>query len=126
LRLVDHATRLQLAALDAQVELAVRRMSERERAALQVVVTGDHQARERSLVLQYFQKRLGEHAGTEDRVSYAEGVSDEQQALALVGTRRLDRAIALAFFGDPKRLQRDVLGDSAHALLSSLELPPIR
>ena len=72
----------------------------------------DHQARARSLGMQYFQKRLGEPPGAEERVSYAEGVADAEEALALVGTRRADRAIASAFFGDPHRLQRDVLGDA--------------
>jgi hypothetical protein len=41
----------------------------------------------------------------------------------LVGTRRLDRAIASAFFGDPKRLQRDVLGDAAKSALERIALP---
>ena len=90
------------------------------------MVTGDHQARTRSLGMQYFCRRLDEPADSEHRVTYAEGVSDEQSALALVGTRRLDRAVARAFFGDPQRLQRDILGDAAHALLAESKLPRIR
>jgi hypothetical protein len=45
------------------------------------------------------------------------------EALALVGTRRLDRRVAAAFFGDPSRLQRDVLGDSVRERLKRVELP---
>ncbi|HEU4535405.1 MAG TPA: hypothetical protein VFS00_14855, partial [Polyangiaceae bacterium] len=71
----------------------------------------------RSLAMQYFQKLLGEAPGEERHVTYAEGVSDEAGALALAGTRRLDRAIAGAFFGEPRRLQRDVLGDAARERL---------
>jgi hypothetical protein len=37
----------------------------------------------------------------------------------------LDRAVASAFFGDPKRLQRDVLGDSAAELLGMMQLDEI-
>jgi hypothetical protein len=126
LRLTAHATRVQLAALDACVADALRELSEGERRQLHVVVTGDHQARVRSLGMQYFQKRFGEEEGTEARVAYAEGVTDADEALALVGRRRLDAAIARAFFGDAKRLQRDVLGDAVHDLLARTELAPIR
>lgn len=119
LRLTDHATAIQLHALHAAFEPIFAAMSPAEREALQVVVAGAHQARERSLAMQYFRKRLREADGAEDRVAYAENATDEDAALALVGTRRLDRAIAGAFFDDEKRLQRDVLGDAAAALLSA-------
>jgi hypothetical protein len=126
LALAALATRLQLDALHAAVERALASFSDGECASLQVVVTGDHQARERSLGLQYFQRRLGEPLhGEEERVSYAEAVSDEAGALALVGTRKLDRRLAEAFFGDPRRLQRDVLGDAAAAQLGRMALAPI-
>ena len=83
-------------------------------------MTGDHQARNRSLGMQYFQRRFGEEPGEEERVAYGEGVEDADEAHALVGTRRLDNAVAAAFFGDPKRLQRDVLGNAVHALLKHM------
>jgi hypothetical protein len=124
LRLVDEATRVQLDALHAQVEEVLAEMTPEERAGLQVVVAGAHQARERSLAMQYFHKRLGEPEGLEERVTYAENVADADQAVALVGARRFDRALAQAFFGDPRRLQRDVLGDAAAAHLAHLDLPP--
>jgi hypothetical protein len=89
---------------------------------LEIVVAGAHQARARSLGMQYCQKRFGEAPGEERRVAYAESAQDVDQARSLVGTRRLDRAIAGAFFGDPKRLQRDVLGDSAKSALQRIEL----
>jgi len=125
LQLTAHATRVQLDALDACVGDALAAIDPAERRALQVVVTGDHQARVRSLGMQYFRKRLREPEGTEDRVTYAAGVTDVDEALALVGRRRLDAAIAAAFFGDEKRLQRDVLGDAVHALLRDRDLAPI-
>lgn len=119
LRLMDHATGLQLDALHARVEETLADMTATERAALQVVVAGAHQARERSVAMQYFRKRLHEPAGAEERVAYAENAADEDAALALVGTRRFDRAIAGAFFGEEKRLQRDLLGDAAAARLAT-------
>jgi hypothetical protein len=68
---------------------------------------------------------LREPEHSEERVAYAEGVSDEHEAFELVGTRRLDHAVAAAFFGDRKRLQRDLLGDSAAELLRELPFEPI-
>ena len=126
LRLTEAATRVELDALDRCVERALTGLTREERASLQVVVTGDHQARNRSLGMQYFEKRLGEEPGAEERVTYGEGVEDADEAHALVGTRRVDNAVAQAFFGDPKRLQRDVLGDAVHALLAKSDFSVIR
>lgn len=125
LRLADVATQLQLDALHLHVEEALRALPAAALRDLQVVVAGDHQARARSLAMQYFQKRLGEPPEAERRVTYAEGVSDERAALALVGTRELDRTLARAFFGEERRLQRDVLGDSARERLAKLEVQGI-
>jgi hypothetical protein len=125
LRLTHEATRLQLESLHECVERALAPMSGAERADLHVVVTGDHQARARSLGMQYFHARLREPAHTEERLAYAEGVSDEHEAFKLVGTRRLDHAVAGAFFGDRKRLQRDILGDAAAAILRDRRFEPI-
>ncbi len=124
-RLTEDATRLQLEALHARVEELVAPLGEEERRSLEVVVTGVHQARARSFAMQYFQARLSEQEGVEERVTYGEGVETEADALALIGTRRLDRAIARAFFGDPRRLQRDVLGDAAASCLCSMKLAPL-
>ncbi|MEA2746615.1 MAG: hypothetical protein QOI41_758 [Myxococcales bacterium] len=126
LHLTTLATHVQLTALHEVVEKALAELDTQQRHGLQVVVTGDHQARVRSLGMQYFRKRFREPEGAEERVTYAEGVEDVDEALALVGTRRLDSAIAKAFFGDAKRLQRDVLGDAVHALLARTDLAPIR
>jgi hypothetical protein len=116
-RLTEHATELELTALHEATEAALRNMTPEQRASFEVVVAGAHQARDRSLPLQYFQARFGEAPGEEHRVAYAESVSGPAEARELIGTRRLDREIAGAFFGNPKRLQRDVLGDAAEHLL---------
>jgi hypothetical protein len=118
LRLTEYATELELSALHAATEAALQYMTPDQRASFEVVVAGAHQARDRSLALQYFEKRFGEAAGEERRVTYAESISGPAEARELIGTRRLDRDIAAAFFGNPARLQRDVLGDAAAHLLS--------
>jgi hypothetical protein len=123
LRLAHAATRIQLAALHQHTQRLLADLSPEQRAVLHVVVAGDHQARARSLPMQYFKKLLGEPEALEQRVTYAEGVHDERAAFDLVGTQRLDRRLARAFFGDEKRLQRDILGDAAAAELNASALP---
>lgn len=123
LRLIDHATQLELSALHEATDQALACLDSAELPALEIVVAGAHQARARSLGMQYFQKRFGEAAGEERRVAYSEATGNLEEARSLVGTRRLDRAIASAFFGDPKRLQRDVLGDAAKSALDRIALP---
>ncbi len=120
LRITELATRDQIAGLHAAVDAALERLTSEEQRDLQVVVVGDHQARTRSLGMQYFQRRFRERPGSDERVTYGENISNEDEALALVGTRRLDRSIASAFFGDEKRLQRDVLGDAAKRCLDQM------
>jgi hypothetical protein len=120
LRLTEHATRVQLAGLDACAKQALSDLTPEDRETLQVVVLGDHQARVRSLAMQYFQKVLGEQPGEDRRVAFGESIETEEEALVLIGKRRLDFAIAKAFFGDERRLQRDILGDAAKKLLGEL------
>ncbi|HET8937853.1 MAG TPA: hypothetical protein VFN67_30625 [Polyangiales bacterium] len=126
LRLTEHATELELRAIHEATEAALEAMNEKQRAGFEVVIAGAHQARDRSVPLQYFQQRFGEAAGEERRVAYAESVGSPEEARALVGTRRLDRKIASAFFGNPKRLQRDVLGDAAASLLKNIAFSRLR
>lgn len=118
----NDATGIQLCELHTCASELLAPLSPEEWSHLEVIIAGNHQARARSLPLQYFAKLLGEPLGAECRIAYAEAISNAQDALALAGTRRLDRAIADAFFADPKRLQRDVLGDAAHARLRDIVL----
>jgi len=59
------------------------------------------------------------------RVVYGEGIETADEALTLVGTKRLDLVIAEAFFREPRRLYRDVLGDEAQEQLRDFVLEPI-
>jgi hypothetical protein len=122
LRLTEHATRYELAVLHSTVETALSQLTAEQRTRLEIVVAGAHQARARSLALQYFQRRMGERPDEERRVAYAEAARSAEEARDLIGTRRLDRAVARAFFGEESRLQRDVLGDAAARLLAETDL----
>ena len=82
-----------------------------------VVISSVDQARKGEVVTQYFEHMFnefqGEGAGREDRIVYAES-SNEEEAVRLLATHILDRKIASAFFGEPRRLQRDALMDAAN------------
>jgi hypothetical protein len=119
------ATRVQLAAMTRAVSDLLARLDAHERRIFEVVVAGAHQARARSLAMQYFGKLLDEPPNVERRLVYAENVSDERQAVALMATRQLDRALAGAFFGHPERLQRDILGDAVKEQLTTAKLPSL-
>jgi hypothetical protein len=122
LEITELATREQIGGLHEAVEVALATLTSNERNDLQVIVLGDHQARARSLGMQYFQRRFHEKPGADERVTYGENLSNEEEALQLAGTRRIDERIARAFFGDEKRLQRDVLGDAATRCLDQMDL----
>lgn len=121
-RLTEHATRLQLDSLHAIVDAIMLDFDAREEAESRAVVAGDHQARRRNLGMQYFEKRLPRKNAPAERVIYGEGISTVDDALALVGTQRFDVELATAFFGDPARLQEDVLGDAVAERLARMKV----
>jgi hypothetical protein len=44
---------------------------------------------------------------------YPEGLWDEEKAMNLLGTLRLDGKLSVAVFNDPFRMYRDLLADTA-------------
>ncbi|HZC00512.1 MAG TPA: hypothetical protein VE844_03855 [Gammaproteobacteria bacterium] len=59
------------------------------------------------------------------RIIFAESLyltEGEQWALDHIAKQELDTAVATAFFDDPGRLNRDILGDAAVAYLNTLSL----
>ncbi|MET0658935.1 MAG: hypothetical protein ABW110_12335, partial [Steroidobacteraceae bacterium] len=83
MRLTEHATRYELAVLHGTVETALSQLTAEQRARLEIIVAGAHQARARSLALPYFQRRLGERPGEERRVAYAEAAGSAEEAREL-------------------------------------------
>jgi hypothetical protein len=67
----------------------------------------------------YFINLLG---AAEDgrRVVYAEGVFDDKGAEALLSTLATDRRLAVDFFADERRMERDLLADGGEARLLEL------
>jgi len=118
---VADAARVQIDGYHAQVSTWRRKRSAAEWGKLRVIVMGSQMPRKDNLAVQYFAHLLGE-AGEGRRIIYAEALFDEKRALNLFGTHLLDRDIAVSFFDDPARMNRDLLGDAAAEYLRTLKI----
>ena len=113
---VSDGAALQLEALHKTVTLWRKAMPASEWAGLKVVVIGAHMPRVGEVTYQYFSRVLGEPREG-GRIIYAEGLWALKDALDLLATYGVDRGLGSAFFGDPERMQRDLLADAAKAWL---------
>jgi putative intracellular protease/amidase len=125
--MLDNNTRAQRAALDglhAAVTTWLASLTEEARAKLCVVVCGSRQGRSQDIVMEYFQRLLGEQAATgaarENRLIYAESTFGEDGALDLIARHIIDQDAGEAFFGDRMRMQRDLLSEGAADYVESL------
>jgi hypothetical protein len=117
------AARLQIDALHARTAAWRRQLGEENWKRLRVVVVGSAMPRRGNLAVQYYARLLGE-PGEGRRLVYAESLWDEAKARDLLGTHLLDSAIGDAFFGDDRRMHRDLLADAAAEYLKTLRLEP--
>jgi hypothetical protein len=93
-------------------------------ASLVVLASVSHQGRARDIVVQYFERLLGETvsegASLENRLVILEGQSKPAAQRSGLAGHNVDRQFAEVIFGDPGRLQWDVMGDSGGFLDSLL------
>ena len=89
-----------------------------------MIVQGMQTARAENAAVQYFARLFAETSGEGRRVVYAEGLGDEERALDLLGTLRLDGKLSVAVFGDPFRLYRDLPADAARPAIDDLLAAP--
>jgi hypothetical protein len=118
------AARSQVAAMHQQVMTWKKGMSAEEWAGLTVVISGSPTPRADNLAVQYFSRLLGEPHGECRRIVYAESLWDEEKAVNLLGTLRLDGKLSIAVFGDPVRMYRDFLADGARTAIDDLFAAP--
>jgi hypothetical protein len=110
------AARAEIADIDAAVAAARRALGAAEFARLHVIVVGAHMARDGEIAMQYFEKLFGEREGL--RLVFAEGLWDEPSELQLLATHVLDASVGEGFFGDARRMHRDLLADAAAQVLA--------
>ncbi|HEY2784768.1 MAG TPA: hypothetical protein VGJ05_07305 [Fimbriiglobus sp.] len=120
------AVTAQLSATHKQVMAWKADMTAEEWAGLRVIVCGGQTPRSENAAVQYFSRVLGEARGEGRRVVYAESLWDEEKAVNLLGTLRLDGKLSVAMFGDPYRLYRDLLADSARRAIDDILAPPVQ
>ncbi len=113
------AARAQLDAIHALVSAWRCDLSPQEWSRLHVVIVGPHMPRENLTVIQYFLRLLHEPAEG-GRVVYAEALWEEPKALDLLATHVLDGSVGEAFFGEPMRMHRDMLGNAAGQYIPTL------
>jgi hypothetical protein len=116
---VAGAARAQIDATHKQMTAWRNKLTEEEWKKLKVIVMGLQMPRRDNISVQYFARLLGV-PGEGPRIIYSEAIFDEERALALLGTHLVDTRIGADFFGDPKRMHRDLLGDAAKVYLDEL------
>ncbi|NET60675.1 MAG: hypothetical protein F6K47_32405 [Symploca sp. SIO2E6] len=122
---VNQATTAQLEGLNK----VIKELKPEEWKSPYVVIQTVHQARYRETVIQYFERMFNEPQGNaaerENRIVVIEDNFDDNRALRLLASHIIDQKIGLAFFQDPKRMQRDALSDAATFWLweHELEIP---
>lgn len=117
------AARATLVKLDETIKGAramVDRDDPRAWESVIVVANASHQSRARELAVQYFERMLGETIGEgarhEKRLVILESVNKAADQRGLLAAHYVDREHAELFFGDPDRLQWDVLADGGSLL----------
>jgi hypothetical protein len=81
-----------------------------------VLILAPKTPRDGNLAYAYFANAMG-RAAEGQRLIYAESIFDQQVALNLLRTLVIDRSVGEAFYGDPSRMERDLLADGATAAL---------
>jgi hypothetical protein len=118
------AVRTQLVATHRQVMEWKKDMSAEEWGSLTVIVQGMQTPRVENAAVQYFARLFGETSGEGRRVVYAEGLADEEKAMNLLGTLRLDGKLSVAVFNDRFRMYRDLLGNVARHTIDDILAAP--
>ena len=113
------AGRMEVDDIDRGVRPWWESLSQAQRDRTMVLVLGHKMPRAGNVAYGYFLNLLG---AAEDghRVVYAEGVFDDKGADALLSTLATDRRLAVDFFADERRMERDLLADGGEARLLEL------
>jgi hypothetical protein len=117
------SARAQLTAMHKQMTEWKKELTPEEWSTLTVIVPAAATARKDNTVVQYFARLFGETTGESDRIIYAESIYEEEKAMNLLGTLRLDSKLAATMFGDRFRLWRDFLADGGRSVIDEILAP---
>ncbi len=141
LELVDKAAAVRLDALDAHVKELKKQIPLKQRKNIAVIVMGPALPREGELSMQYFKKALEEenslkeqcphlngsltntsHVFAEQRLIYAESISEEEKAIELLTSYICDENLGQDLLNDKKIMRADFLMKAAKEQLNHLNI----
>ncbi len=108
------AARAQVDGLDAAFHDFRRQLSPEEWSRLYVIVLGFRMMRPGNLQFGYFANAMGSDA-IDRRLIYGENLTDPKAGEGLLSIIVTDRSLSRTYFGDPLRMDRDILADGAEA-----------
>jgi hypothetical protein len=117
---VNEAVQAEIDGLHAQMLKWQAKLSKDDWNALRAIIIAPQMPRVENLGTQYFAWLL-EVKGEGPRIIYAESLFEEPRALNLLATHQIDTAIGADFFGDDRRMHRDLLADATKAYLPTLK-----
>ncbi len=118
--------RAELKTLHAAVSDARAAMAEEDWADMYVVSHGGPDVRKVNVVRMYLERVMPEKVAA-GQVLYAEGVHGTNEMIKYVGYARMQRLVGAWAFGDPGRMEVDLLGYEAGSILDELieVTPPV-
>ena len=118
--------RAELKTLHAAVSDARAAMAEEDWADMYVVSHGGPNVRKVNVVRMYLERVMPEKVAA-GQVLYAEGVHGMNEMIKFVGYARMQRLVGAWAFGDPGRMEVDLLGYEAGSILDELieVTPPV-
>ena len=117
---VHQAARFNLLSLHKEVRYMRRTFPDVDWKNIYILICGAHMAREKNLVVSYFQELYKIHYEGKQLV-FSEDSSDVG-CINTLTTHILDEGLSLNFFHESLRMHRDLLGDAAESILSKMEL----
>lgn len=118
---IDEATKIELSLLNQQMAKIQHQLSTEELNQLFVVIPVPKMPRQDNIVGQYFSKYLDVPVESK-RLIYAEGLTDTQKILSLVGTWQIESLLSASFFHDPDRMKKDLVSTNAKEYLQHCEV----
>lgn len=118
---LKYSARAHLDMLDLKIKpWYEQRFNDSERKSVKILIMGSKSARHGFLEKAYFYSLLKEHHEGE-HIIFVESISNEEQALGILGAWVLDAKASRMFFsGDSERLHQDILGDAAKSYIKRL------
>jgi len=113
---MSDAVQAELKVLNQQMNKIEQQLTNIEQKNLFVVIPVSKAPRKDNLLGQYFSKRLNVPMESA-RLIFAEGLTDTNAILTLVGSWQTEADLSRLFFHNPNSMKRDILGEDAKQLL---------